>query len=73
MGKSFNISNPVMDCISKPAEQEQERPKRVKPERKSRQLVSLLKPSLYQKLKDKAEAEGVSVNEMLNIILEEMN
>ena len=41
-----------------------------KKETKSRKLNSLIKPSIYEKLKTLAENEGQSVNETLNEILE---
>lgn len=38
-------------------------------ETRSKRIQCLLQPSLYDKLKDKAETEGVSVNEVINSIL----
>lgn len=40
-------------------------------EKKTRRLQLLMRPSLYDRLKAKAEAEGQSVNEMIDILLED--
>lgn len=40
-------------------------------EKKTRRLQLLMRPSLYDRLKAKAEAEGLSVNEVTDILLEE--
>ncbi len=84
LGESFN---PAMQFISTPAEGEDkaertERPAtgeapegyKVNPlyiEKKSKRLQLLLQPSLYDKLKAKADGEGSSVNDTLHRILEE--
>ena len=39
-------------------------------ENKTRRVQLLLKPSIYEAVKARAEAEGVSVNELINVILE---
>ena len=38
-------------------------------ETKSKRVQMLMQPSLYNAIKDKAEKEGVSVNEMMHEIL----
>lgn len=40
-------------------------------EKKTRRLQLLMRPSLYDKLKSRAEAEGQSVNEMIDTLLED--
>ena len=40
-------------------------------EKKSRRLQLLLKPSIYDAVKRRAEGEGVSVNDLINTILED--
>lgn len=40
-------------------------------ETKSRRLQLLVQPSLYEKMKTRATAEGFSVNELVHSILEE--
>lgn len=40
-------------------------------EKKTRRLQLLLRPSLFEKLKARAEAEGLSVNELTDILLED--
>ena len=40
-------------------------------EKKSRRLQLLLRPSVYEAVKARALAEGVSVNDLINTILEE--
>lgn len=39
-------------------------------ETKSKRLQLLIQPSLHEKLKSKAKAEGISVNELVNSILQ---
>ena len=39
-------------------------------ETKSKRLQLLIQPSLHEKLKSKAQAEGISVNELVNSILQ---
>lgn len=41
-------------------------------EAKSRRVQLLIKPSVYQKAKEKADAQGISFNELINSLLEEM-
>jgi predicted DNA binding CopG/RHH family protein len=40
-------------------------------ETKSKRLQLLIQPSLHEKLKSKAQAEGISVNELINCILQD--
>lgn len=81
--KSFkaDLANPAMQFISTPAEEtvaetRAEAPEgyRVNPlyiEKRSKRLQMLIQPSLYDKLKSKADREGYSVNDTLHKILEE--
>lgn len=82
--KSFKDNlNPAMQFISAPIEAEpEERPRPDKPpegyklnplyiEKKSRRLQLLIQPSLYSKVKARAEKEGRSVNDFIHSILEE--
>lgn len=81
--KSFkaDLANPAMQFISTPAEEtvvetRTEAPEgyRVNPlyiEKRSKRLQMLIQPSLYDKLKSKADREGYSVNDTLHKILEE--
>lgn len=85
--KSFNTDltealNPAMQFISAPAQEAKEQPTGEAPEgyytnplyieKKSRRLQLLIKPSLYEKLKQRADTQtGGSVNEAINAILEE--
>ena len=39
-------------------------------ETKSKRVQLLVKPSVYQSISDLADAEGISVNELINIVLE---
>lgn len=41
-----------------------------KPEAKSRRIQSLIKPSLYKALEKTAKVNKISINELINIILE---
>lgn len=85
MTKSFKDDlNPAIKFISTPAE-ETEAPTtvttipapegyKVNPlyiETKSKRLQLLIQPSLLEKLKGKAQAEGRSVNDLVHFILEE--
>ena len=40
-------------------------------ETKSKRLQLLMQPSLHEKLKNKVKAEGISVNELVNSILQD--
>lgn len=78
--KSFKDSiSPAMQFISQPLE---ESPKAETPpegykvnplyiEKKSRRLQLLIQPSLYDKVKARADREGRSLNELIHSILEE--
>lgn len=41
-------------------------------EARTRRVQLMLKPSLYQKGKETAQAKGISFNELINSLLEEM-
>ena len=84
--KSFkaDLTNPAMQFISTPAEEREvdattvtaPAPEgyKVNPlyiETKSKRLELLVQPSLLDKLKGKAKAEGRSVNDLVHSILEE--
>ena len=84
--KSFkaDLANPAMQFISTTTEETAEpAEKTVAPapegykvnplyiEKRSKRLQMLLQPSLYDKLKARAEGEGCSVNDTLHRILEE--
>ena len=84
--KSFkaDLTNPAMQFISTPAEEREAdattvtapAPKgyKVNPlyiETRSKRLQLLIQPSLLDKLKGKAKAEGRSVNDLVHSILEE--
>jgi hypothetical protein len=78
--KSFKDNlNPAMQFISTPVE---EKPKIDAPpegyklnplylEKKSKRLQLLIQPSLYNKIKARADREGKSVNELIHSILED--
>jgi len=79
--KSFKgqIENPAMTFISKPTDTgmpTKDEPAPVKEsgygyrgEARSKRIQVLLKPSTYARLKARAVADGVSVNEVINNIL----
>ena len=78
--KTFKADfNPAMQFISTPTETETKREEapegyKVNPlyiEKRSKRLQLLIQPSLYGKLKSKADREGDSVNDTLHKILEE--
>lgn len=79
--KSGNFANPAEAFFTKPlTDPEEVAPAVAAPEgykvnpiyieKKSRRLQVLIQPSLYELLKERAEAEGKSVNDMLHSILE---
>ena len=78
--RSEEIS-PAMQFISKPESTEQPKKTTDAPEGykvnplyielKSRRLQLLLQPSLHEKIKKQAAAEGISVNEFVHSTLEE--
>lgn len=73
-------ANPAMMFITPPAEEQTEEPLRATPlqakrapqgrEAKTRRLQLLLTPSLYEAVKERAEAEGISVNETIGELLQ---
>ena len=82
--KNFNLENPAMQFISTPAETvKKEEAETIAPapegfkinplylEKKSRRLQLLMKPSIYEKLKARADGEGNSVNDVVNNLIEE--
>lgn len=82
--KTFNLQNPALQFISAQTEQE-EQPQQnraakvpqgykqnpVYIEKKTRRLQLLMQPSLYNKLKKRAQNNGCSVNDTLHVILAE--
>ena len=74
--KSFSAqNNPALAYISQQQEPTKEVPEGYKPnplyiETKSRRMQLLVQPSLYDAIKARATAEGVSVNELVHSILE---
>lgn len=80
--KSFKADlNPAMQFISPPAAEETPAPVReetpagykVNPlyiEKRSKRLQLLVQPSLYNLIKDRAEAEKCSVNDLIHRVLE---
>ena len=78
--KSFKADfNPAMQFISTPTEETETREEtpegyKLNPryiEKRSKRLQLLIQPSIYNKLKSKADREGCSVNDTLHKILEE--
>lgn len=86
MGKKSFIGNPALQFISTAQEETQEEEQKTpraaeKPpegykrnplyvETKSRRLQLVLQPSLYDRVKAKAKAAGLSVNEYVHTILD---
>lgn len=71
-----SIGNPAMQFISTPVAEAQEAPEgyKVNPqyiETKSKRVQLLMKPSTVEKLRARAKAEGRSLNDLINTILEE--
>ena len=81
--KSFNLDNPALQFISTPEEKKKEEAEVIAPapegykinplylEKKSRRLQLLMKPSISEKLKARADREGNSVNDVVNNLIEE--
>lgn len=77
--KTFNLQNPALQFIStqiNPTEQNalHKAPEGYKQnpiyiEKKTRRLQLLMQPSLYNKLKARAQNNGCSVNDTLHVIL----
>lgn len=77
--KTLNLDNPAMQFISTPTETETTvtapAPEGYKPnplyvEKRSKRLQLLLQPSLYEKVKARADKQGCSVNDLIHTILE---
>lgn len=66
MKKSFTDDNPALAFISHPAASEQEEGGK---ETKSKRINLLLTPSLHSNLLKIARVEGISLNELINIVL----
>ena len=79
--KTFNLQNPALQFIStqtNPTEQnvmpkapEGYKQNPIYIEKKTRRLQLLMQPSLYNKLKARAQNNGCSVNDTLHVILAE--
>lgn len=82
--KSFKADlNPAMQFISTPTEDEREVTTATAPapegykvnplyiEKRSKRLQLLIQPSLYDKIKAQADAEGCSVNDLIHRVLED--
>jgi len=78
--KSFKADladlNPAMQFISTPEEKPDAPPPGYKynplyVETKSRRLQLLIQPSLFDKVRERAQQAGVSVNELIHTIIEE--
>lgn len=79
--KTFNLQNPALQFIStqtNPTEQnampkapESYKQNPIYIEKKTRRLQLLMQPSLYNKLKARAQNNGCSVNDTLHVILAE--
>lgn len=74
--KSFKDINPVMQFITKAETQETDKTDNTQhthsgPETKSKRLNLLLYPSIYRDLEKIARVDGVSVNELINSVLDE--
>lgn len=82
--KSFKAElNPAMQFISTPTEDEREVTTATDPapegykvnplyiEKRSKRLQLLVQPSLYDKIKAQADAEGCSVNDFIHRVLED--
>ena len=79
MSKSFKgnaqnaLNNPAMQFITPASDTngaEQGRPLAAKKEAKSRRLQLLVKPSIHDAIKERAEQSGTSVNDWINGVLE---
>lgn len=69
--------NPALNFISNPVQGPREADRTAAPpatpatEAKTRRLQLLLRPSLYDRVKARAERDGTSVNEYINSVLED--
>ena len=70
MVKKLNIENPAMQFLSQDQQPKQPLKTEKIAESKSKRVQLLIKPSLHSLLKEKAEREGTSVNNLINEILE---
>lgn len=78
--KTLNLDNPAMQFISTPTEEGQTtvtapapvgyKPNPLYIEKRSKRLQLLLQPSLYEKVKARADKQGCSVNDLIHTILE---
>ena len=79
--KSFKAElNPALQFISTPAQAPEERRTEEAPEgykvnplyveKKTKRLQLLVQPSLYEKVKSRADAEGFSVNDYIHRLLD---
>lgn len=76
--KTLNLDNPAMQFISTPTEDEAKTDTipdgyKISPyfiEKRSKRLQLLLQPSLYEKIKMRADRKGCSVNDLIHNILE---
>lgn len=77
--KKLNMQNPAMQFIEPKEElvaQEEIIPTGYKPnpmyiETKSRRVQLLMKPSIYEKVKQKAKADKNSINDTIHLVLEQ--
>lgn len=79
--KTFNLQNPALQFISTQTNQPEQNALPKAPEgykqnpiyieKKTRRLQLLMQPSLYNKLKARAQNNGCSVNDTLHVILAE--
>lgn len=71
MAKQLNIDNPALQFLTPTEKQPSEIIKPLKrAESKSKRLQLLIKPSLHSLLKDEADQQRTSVNNLINEILE---
>lgn len=76
MAKDFKSNNPLEEMLSVHQEVSKEEAKETtiiyqEKESKTKRLNLLIRPSVYEKLKVKAEKEYMSVNELFNVLAEE--
>ncbi len=79
--KTFNLQNPALQFISTQTNPTEQNPLPKAPEgykqnsryieKKTRRLQVIMQPSLYNKLKARAQNNGCSVNDTLHVILAE--
>jgi hypothetical protein len=66
--ESVNILNPVVQAVAKPPAGFKNNPLYI--ESKTRRLQVLMQPSLYKRLKQCADTNGLSVNQVIHDILD---